>query len=46
MGLSEELEEKGWFLSPEGIQLCTGDINNPKPADIIKQVYTEGYNSR
>ncbi|XP_075544454.1 tudor domain-containing protein 3-like [Dermacentor variabilis] len=37
MGLPEELKDRGWFLSAEGLEECIESLENPKPEDVIRK---------
>lgn len=37
MGLLEELKDRGWFLSAEGLEECAEGLENPKPEDVIRK---------
>lgn len=37
MVLLEELKDRGWFLSAEGLEECTDGLENPKADDVIRK---------
>lgn len=37
MSLQEELKDRGWFLSAEGLEECVEGLENPKAEDVIRK---------